>query len=63
MYVLIQESYFHMCEASYSEPFSGSPWIAVGERERTHTFHDEMLYPTTSSAAPDAFAGASVGAP
>ena len=42
--------------------FSGSPWITVGERERTHALHGEMLYPTISSAAPDASARASVGA-
>ena len=40
-----------------------SPLIAVGERDRTHALHGEILYPSTSSAAPDAFARASVGAP
>jgi len=40
-----------------------SPWITVGGRERTHALHGEMLYPTIPSAAPDASAGASVGAP
>ena len=42
---------------SSSEPSSVTPWIAVGERERTHTLHGEILYSTTSSAR------ASVGAP
>ena len=41
----------------------GSPWITVGERERTHALHGNILYPTISSAAPDASARASVGAP
>jgi len=40
-----------------------SPWITVGESERTHALHGELLYPTTPSAAPDASVGASVGAP
>jgi len=37
--------------------------ITIGEHERTHALHDETLYPTTPSAAPDTSARASVGAP
>ena len=48
---------------SYFPAFRGPPWITVGECERTHTLHGEMLYATTSSAAPDASVGASIGAP
>ena len=40
-----------------------SPLITVGERERTHVLHGEILYPTTPIAAPDASARAFVGAP
>ena len=63
MYILIHVGYFLVWEISYSEPFSGSPWIAVGECERTHALHGEMLYPVTPSAVPDASARASVGVP
>ena len=48
---------------SHFPALRGSPWITVGECERTHALHGEMLYPTTPSAAPDASARASVGAP
>jgi len=51
--------YLLVRETSYFEPFVGSPWITVGERERTHALHGEMLYPTAFSAA----SSASVGAP
>ena len=44
-------------------PSSDTLWITVGEREQTNALHDEMLYPTTPSAAPDASARASVGTP
>ena len=40
-----------------------SPWITIDEREHTHALHGELLYPTAPSAAPDASARASVGAP
>ena len=62
-------SYVFGCvwETSYSEPFFGSPWIAVDHRKwaRTHPrpSRRDALYPTTSSATPDASARASVGAP
>jgi len=56
-----------MCERhltpSHFLSLRGLPWITVGERERTHAFHGDMLYLTTSSVAPDASARASIGAP
>ena len=48
---------------SHFPTLRGSPWITVGERERTHALHGEMLHLTTPSAAPGASARASVGAP
>ena len=54
---------FMMWVGSHFPALRGSPWITVGERERTHALHGEMLYPTTPSAPPDASVGASVGAP
>jgi len=38
MYILIQVSYFHVWETSYSEPFFVSPWVAMDHcrRARTH---------------------------
>ena len=49
--------------SSHFPALRGSPWITVGERERTHALHGEMLYTTTSSAASDASVGASIDAP
>ena len=37
--------------------------ITIGECERTHAPHGKILHPSISSAAPDASARASVGAP
>ena len=64
---LFAVGYIHMCgkylTPSHFSALRGSLWITVGERERTHALHDEMLYPTKPSAAPDASARAFVGAP
>ena len=49
----------YLTPSHFSSP-RGSPWITVGERERTHALHGDILYPTTSSAAPDASARAFV---
>ena len=37
--------------------------IVIGERKLTRALHDEILYPSTSSAASSASVGVSVGAP
>ena len=52
-----------LCMGCHFSPLRGTPLITVGERERTHALHGDILYPTTSSAAPDASARASVSAP
>ena len=65
--LLIQCVFYFMCgkypTPSHFPALRGSPWITGGECECTHALHGEMLYPTTSSAVPDASVGASVGGP
>ena len=61
--VCINSCMFLLCLRYHFSPLRGSPLISVVERECTHALHDEILYPSTSSAAHDASARASVGAP
>ena len=51
------------CVGWHLSPLRRSSLIAVGECERTHALHGEILYLSISSAAPNASARASVGAP
>jgi len=49
-----------LCVGSHLLSLRESPFIAVGEHERTRTLPSEILFPSISSAPS---AGASVGAP
>jgi len=51
-----------LCE-NHFPALRGMPLITVGERERTHALHGEVLYPTTPSATPDPSVEVSVGEP
>ena len=51
-----------LCVGCHFLSLRGTRLITVGEAERTHALHGEILYPTTSSAAPDTSARASIGA-
>jgi len=63
VYVHIYVRVYMMWVGCHLPSLRGTPLITLGERERTHALHGELLYPTTSFAAPDASARASVGAP